>query len=143
MTVSEKLDEFKDVFDLFDNSKDKYIQLIDMGRKSPELFPEEKNDINKIYGCTSQAWVVIGQYENGTYFFRTDSDAQIVKGLLSVLSNICDGESLETIDSINGSDILSTVGLNGAISSQRMNGFSSALEKIKKDILCMEMIQSD
>ena len=143
MTVSEKLNDLKDVFDLFDNPKDKYIQLMDMGRKSQELLPEERNDKNKIYGCTSQAWIVTDSYDNGTYFLRTDSDAQIVKGLLSVLSNICDGESLETIDSINGSDIISTVGLNGAISSQRMNGFSSALEKIKKDILCMEMIQSD
>ena len=143
MTVSEKLNELKDIFNLFDNPKDKYIQLMDMGRKSQELLPEERNDKNKIYGCTSQAWIVTDSYDNGTYFFRTDSDAQIVKGLLSVLSNICDGESLVTIDSINGSDILSTVGLNGAISSQRMNGFSSALEKIKKDILCMEMIQSD
>tara|TARA_Y100001947_G_scaffold8729_2_gene6706 strand:+ start:526 stop:957 length:432 start_codon:yes stop_codon:yes gene_type:complete len=143
MTVSEKLNELKDIFNLFDNPKDKYIQLMDMGRKSQELLPEERNDKNKIYGCTSQAWIVTDSYDNGTYFLRTDSDAQIVKGLLSVLSNICDGESLETIDSINGSDILSTVGLNGAISSQRMNGFSSALEKIKKDILCMEMIQSD
>ena len=143
MTVSEKLNELKDIFNLFDNPKDKYIQLMDMGRKSQELLPEERNDKNKIYGCTSQAWIVTDSYDNGTYFLRTDSDAQIVKGLLSVLSNICDGESLETIDSINGSDILSTVGLNGAISNQRMNGFSSALEKIKKDILCMEMIQSD
>ena len=143
MTVSEKLNELKDIFNLFDNPKDKYIQLMDMGRKSQELLPEERNDKNKIYGCTSQAWIVTDSYDNGTYFLRTDSDAQIVKGLLSVLSNICDGESLETIDSINGSDILSTVGLNGAISSQRMNGFSSALEKIKKDILWMEMIQSD
>ena len=143
MTVSEKFNELKDLFNLFDNPKDKYIQLMDMGRKSQELLPEERNDKNKIYGCTSQAWVVTDSYDNGTYFLRTDSDAQIVKGLLSVLSNICDGESLETIDSINGSDILSTVGLNGAISSQRMNGFSSALEKIRKDILCMEMIQSD
>ena len=143
MTVSEKLNELKDIFNLFDNPKDKYIQLMDMGRKSQELLPEERNDKNKIYGCTSQAWIVTDSYDNGTYFLRTDSDAQIVKGLLSVLSNICDGESLETIDSINGNDILSTVGLNGAISSQRMNGFSSALEKIKKDILCMEMIQSD
>ena len=143
MTVSEKLNELKDIFNLFDNPKDKYIQLMDMGRKSQELLSDERNDKNKIYGCTSQAWIVTDSYDNGTYFLRTDSDAQIVKGLLSVLSNICDGESLETIDSINGSDILSTVGLNGAISSQRMNGFSSALEKIKKDILCMEMIQSD
>ena len=143
MTVSEKLSELKDVFDLFDNPKDKYIQLMDMGKKSQVLLPEERNDKNKIFGCTSQAWVVTDLYDNGTYFFRTDSDAQIVKGLLSVLSNICDGESIKTINSIDGSKILDTVGLNGSISSQRINGFSLALDKIKKDILCLKMKKSD
>ncbi len=143
MTVSEKLSELKDVFDLFDNPKDKYIQLMDMGKKSQVLLPEERNDKNKIYGCTSQAWVVTDLYDNGTYFFRTDSDAQIVKGLLSVLSNICDGESIKTINSIDGSKILNTVGLNGSISSQRINGFSLALDKIKKDILCLKMKKLD
>ena len=143
MTVSEKFNELKDLFNLFDNPKDKYIQLMDMGRKSQELLPEERNDKNKIYGCTSQAWVVTDLYDNGTYFFRTDSDAQIVKGLLSVLSNICDGESIKTINSIDGSKILDTVGLNGSISSQRINGFSLALDKIKKDILCLKMKKSD
>ena len=143
MTVSEKLSELKDVFDLFDNPKDKYIQLMDMGKKSQVLLPEERNDKNKIYGCTSQAWVVTDLYDNGTYFFSTDSDAQIVKGLLSVLSNICDGESIKTINSIDGSKILNTVGLNGSISSQRINGFSLALDKIKKDILCLKMKKLD
>tara|TARA_B100001750_G_C15508960_1_gene602340 strand:+ start:2058 stop:2489 length:432 start_codon:yes stop_codon:yes gene_type:complete len=143
MTVSEKLSELKDVFDLFDNPKDKYIQLMDMGKKSQVLLPEERNDKNKIFGCTSQAWVVTDLYDNGTYFFRTDSDAQIVKGLLSVLSNICDGESIKTINSIDGSKILDTVGLNGSISSQRINGFSLALDKIKKDILCLKMKKLD
>ena len=66
MTVSEKLNELKDIFNLFDNSKDKYIQLMDMGRKSQELLPEERNDKNKIYGCTSQAWIVTDSYDNGT-----------------------------------------------------------------------------
>ena len=143
MTVSEKLSELKDVFDLFDNPKDKYIQLMDMGKKSQVLLPEERNDKNKIYGCTSQAWVVTDLYDNGTYFFSTDSDAQIVKGLLSVLSNICDGESIKTINSIDGSKILNTVGLNASISSQRINGFSLALDKIKKDILCLKMKKLD
>ena len=143
MTVSEKLSELKDVFELFDNPKDKYIQLMDMGKKSQVLLPEERNDKNKIFGCTSQAWVVTDLYDNGTYFFRTDSDAQIVKGLLSVLSNICDGESIKTINSIDGSKILDTVGLNGSISSQRINGFSLALDKIKKDILCLKMKKLD
>ena len=139
MTVTEKLNDLRDVFDLFDDPKDKYIQLMDMVQKSRGLLPAERNDNNKIHGCTSQALVITEQSGNKIYYLRTDSDAQIVKGLLIILANICEGETLETIDSIDGNDILNTVGLNGAISSQRMNGFGAAIEKIKKDISCMEM----
>ena len=139
MTISEKINEVKDIFELFDDSKDKYIQIIDMGKKSSGLLPEEKIEEHKIYGCTSQAWAVIEQRGNKTYYVRTDSDALIVKGLLRILENICDGETFENIDSIDGNYILDAVGLNGTISSQRTNGVSSALEKIKKDIKWMEM----
>jgi len=142
MTTNEKLEDLKELFDLFDNPKDKYIQLMDMGKNSPGLSQEEKSETNKIYGCTSQAWVVIEPIGNDTYRLRTDSDAHIVKGLLSILEKMCNDETLNTIENLDERDILNTVGLNGAITNQRMNGISSALHKIKKEIRCMEMKMS-
>ena len=64
------------------------------------------------------------------YFFICDSDALIVKGLLSLLCKIFSGQKSEEILSISHSDILNSIGLSGLITVQRTNGFASAVKKI-------------
>ena len=139
MNISEKIDQLSDIFDLFDDPKDKYIQLMDIGKSSEGLKFEERIEKNKIYGCTSQAWLVTRQGKNKTYFFKTDSDALIVRGLLKIIEDVLGGETFKVIDSIDSNSLLKLIGLNSSITSQRINGLSSALEKIKKDIKWMEM----
>ena len=79
MTIHENLNELNDMFSVFDNPKDKFVQLMDMAKESYGLKESEMVEENKIYGCTSQAWVVGARNTNKTYVFRTDSDAMIVK----------------------------------------------------------------
>ena len=55
----------------------------------------------------------------------------IVKGLLVLLEKIFSGKSVDEILSVSSADILNSVGLDGAVTSQRTNGFSSAVEKIQ------------
>jgi|TARA_B110000495_G_C23043732_1_gene628628 cysteine desulfuration protein SufE len=131
MTVLEKLQEMNDLFSIFDNPKDKFIQLMDMAKESEGLTDSEKLEINKINGCTSQAWVTAKHNSDGTFLFKTDSDAMIVKGLLALLETIFSNQTSDEILSINSPDILKSVGLDGAVTSQRTNGFSSAIEKIQ------------
>ena len=88
MTVQKTLQDLNDLFSVFDNPKDKFIQLMDMAKESEGLRDSEKTDHNKIYGCTSQAWVVGDRGDNSTFIFRTESDAMIVKGLLVLLEKI-------------------------------------------------------
>ena len=131
MSVQEILKDLNDLFSVFDDPKDKFIQLMDMAKESGHLSDAEKIDKNKIYGCTSQAWVVASPNEDETYTFRADSDALIVKGLLTLLEKIFSNQLVPDILSINSSDVLISVGLDGAVTSQRTNGFSSAVEKIQ------------
>jgi cysteine desulfuration protein SufE len=131
MTVQESLQDLNDLFSIFDNPKDKFIQLMDMAKESEGLPDSEKTDYNKIYGCTSQAWAVGDRGDNSTFIFRTESDAMIVKGLLVLLEKIFSGKSVDEILSVSSADILNSVGLDGAVTSQRTNGFSSAVEKIQ------------
>ena len=131
MTVQETLQDLNNLFSIFDNPKDKFIQLMDMAKESGGLTESEKTEKNKIYGCTSQAWVVGDRGDNSTFIFRTDSDAMIVKGLLILLEKIFSDKPVNEILSVDSTDILNSVGLNGAVTSQRTNGFSSAVEKIK------------
>jgi cysteine desulfuration protein SufE len=55
----------------------------------------------------------------------------IVKGLLVLLEKIFSGKPVDEILSVSSADILNSVGLDGAVTSQRTNGFSSAVEKIQ------------
>ena len=130
MSIQEELHNLREVFILFEDPKDKFVQLMDMAKESEELNQTEKNNINKINGCTSQAWVVADLNGDNTYTFRTDSDALIVKGLLTILERIFTGQTVDEVLAMNSEDILSSVGLDKAITSQRTNGFSSAVEKI-------------
>jgi len=131
MSIKEELNILREVFILFEDPKDKFIQLMDMAKESGNLSDAEKIDINKINGCTSQAWVVGNINADDTYSFKTDSDSLIVKGLLLILEKIFTKKSAKDILATNSDGILRAVGLEKTITSQRINGFSSALAKIK------------
>jgi len=134
MDMQQQLTSLKELFVLFEDPKDKFVQLMDMAKESEQLKENEKVEQNKINGCTSRAWVVIEQNRDDTYTFRTDSDSLIVKGLLTILEQVFSGQTADNILSINSSDILHSIGLDKTITSQRTNGFSSAVQKIHNSL---------
>ena len=134
MNMQQQLSSLRDLFMLFEDPKDKFVQLMDMAKESEQLKEDEKVEQNKINGCTSRAWVVTEQNGDDTYTFRTASDSLIVKGLLTILEQVFSGQSADNILSINSSDILYSIGLDKTITSQRTNGFSSAVQKIHNSL---------
>ena len=134
MKMQQQLTSLRELFMLFEDPKDKFVQLMDMAKESEPLKENEKVEQNKINGCTSRAWVVTEQNSDDTYTFRTDSDSLIVKGLLTILEKVFSGQTADDILSINSSDILYSIGLDKTITSQRTNGFSSAVQKIHNSL---------
>ena len=131
MTFKKKLNDLREIFELFEDPKDKFIQLMDMAKESKVLDLSDRVDKNKIIGCTSQAWVLVTENKDKTFSIKTDSDSQIVKGLLSILEKIFQNQSAENILTMTSQEILTSIGLEGSVSSQRTNGFSSAVKKIQ------------
>ena len=132
MSVQEELNNLREIFVLFEDPKDKFVQLMDMAKNSKGIKESDRVEKNKVNGCTSQAWVIIEEKKNDLFYFRADSDALIVKGLLSLLVKLFNGRNAKEIQSTDGYAIIKSIGLQGSISSQRTNGFSSAVEKIKE-----------
>ncbi len=128
------LKEIREIFSIFDDELDKFNQIIDMGKKSEGLNNEEKNSDNRIIGCTSQSWVVTTIDKQNNLFIRTDSEAIIVRGLLYILERILNGNNKELINDIEAKDILENIDLNRNLTSQRTNGFISAITKIRSQI---------
>ena len=133
MEINKKIKEMNNIFSVFDDPMDKYTQIIELGKKNKGLDAIDKNDINRIYGCTSLAWVKTLK-KNNLYSIQIDADTLIVKGLLNILQYIIDESSKEDILKIEINNILKNIGLEKSITSQRTNGFLSAMEKIKKQI---------
>ena len=133
MKINERLEEIKNMFLVFDDPMDKYIQIIELGKKNIGLKEIDKNDSNRIYGCTSLAWVKTIK-KNNLFSIQIDSDTFIVKGLLNILQYIINESDKEDILKIEVKNILINIGLGESITSQRTNGFLSAMEKIKKQI---------
>jgi cysteine desulfuration protein SufE len=133
-TIDNQLAEFKELFSFFDDPMDKFAQIIDMGKNSKGLDEIDRNEITKIIGCTAQAWVKCTENGDDTYLIRTDSDAFIVRGLLNILEKLLNGRTSEEVLSVEAKDILQNIGLNRSITSQRTNGFISAIAKIRQEI---------
>lgn len=126
------LDEIKENFALLDEWEDRYRYLIELGKQLPEMPDTLKTDANKVRGCASQVWLAT-ENSNGKLFFKGDSDAHIVRGLIAILFGIYNERSAEEILSTDAQVSFSELGLADHLTPQRSNGFASMVERIRAD----------
>ena len=136
MTIEEKIEEYAETFDFLEGL-DKMEYLVDLAKKSPGLPAEEKNDENRVDGCASETWVKVQGTPDDVEVLG-DSEAQIVKGMLFLLSDTVNHHSRDEILALDEQKLLESYGLGGSITNKRMNGFASALQKIKQKLLLLK-----
>lgn len=125
--------EIVEEFSLFDNWEDKYEYIIDMGKKLPPLTDVYKTEENKIKGCQSQVWMH-SNLEDGKVYYQADSDAMIVKGLISMLVRVFSGQKPEDI--INAPvTFIDEIGMTSHLAQTRSNGLRAMLKQMKLDAL--------
>ena len=129
MSIQEKIDNYKKTLSLFPNPQEKYQYLIEQAKFNDD-FPENlKIDEFKVNGCQSQVWLVPEEQDNKLYF-KSDSDALIAKGLVTLISTIYSGETANDI--VNSeADLMEEFELGVILSPARRNGAFSMLKKIK------------
>ena len=96
MTINEKQDEIIEEFSAFDDWMDKYALLIDLGNSLEPLEEKYKTPENLIEGCQSRVWLQ-ADYENGKIVFKAESDAVIVKGIVSLLISVLSNQTTDEI----------------------------------------------
>lgn len=129
MSIQEKIDNYKKTLSLFPNPQEKYQYLIEQAKFNDD-FPENlKIDEFKVAGCQSQVWLVPEEQDSKLYF-KSDSDALIAKGLVTLISSIYSGETANDI--VNSeADLMEEFELGVILSPARRNGAFSMLKKIK------------
>ncbi|WP_304234972.1 SufE family protein [Jiulongibacter sediminis] len=129
MTINEIQDEIIEDFELFDDWEGKYEYIIDLGKKLPELAEEHKKDENIIKGCQSVVWLHAYE-EGGKVFYEADSQAIIVKGLVSMLTKVLSGQPAEEIMKAD-LYFIDKVGLASHLAQTRSNGLVAMLKQMK------------
>lgn len=140
MTINELQDEIIEEFELFDDWEGKYEYIIDLGKKLKPLADEYKQDDNIIKGCQSVVWLR-AYLENGILYFEADSEAIIVKGLVSMLLKVLSGHKPQDI--LNADlYFIDKVGLTSHLAQTRSNGLASMVKQMKNYAFVYSNIQN-
>jgi cysteine desulfuration protein SufE len=135
--ISQIEDEIVEEFELFDNWEDKYEYIIDMGKKLPPLAEVHKNDDRRIRGCQSTVWMV-SEMRDGKIFYQADSDAMIVKGLISMLIRVLSGQS--SPDIIHADlGFIDRIGMTSHLAQTRSNGLRAMIKQMKLDATAWQL----
>ena len=129
LTINEIQDEIIEEFADLDDWMDRYQLLIDMGGETEPLPDSDKVEQNLIDGCQSRVWLVCDDKE-GRLYFRAESDALIVKGVVTLLIRVLSGH---TPDEILDADLyfIEKIGLREHLSPTRSNGLLAMLKQMR------------
>ena len=116
---------------------DKYALLIDLGNALPPLYAKYKTSENLIEGCQSRVWLQ-ADYREGSVYFEAESDAIIVKGIVSLLVRVLSGH---TPDEILNAHLyfIDRIGLNEHLSPTRSNGLVAMVKQMRMYALAFKV----
>lgn len=129
MSINELQEEVIAEFADFDDWMDKYALLIDLGNALEPLDEKYKTESNLIEGCQSRVWLQ-ADYVDGRIHFRGESDAVIVKGIVSLLIRVL---SDHTPQEILDADLhfIDQIGLKEHLSPTRSNGLVAMVKQMR------------
>ncbi len=130
MTIEDRQKELIDEFADIDDWMDRYGYIIDLGNALPEIDESKKTASNLIEGCQSRVWLDAELDAEGKVHYTADSDAIIVKGIISMLISVLNGH---TADEILQADLhfIDDIGLGEHLSPTRSNGLVAMVKQMR------------
>ena len=130
MTINQIQDQIINDFSLLDGDMEMTVfYIMELGQKLPEMAESEKTEQHIVKGCQSKVWLT-AVLEQGSVFFRADSNTAITKGLVSLLARIFNGQKPEDI--LNADlYFMGRIGMDRFIGTQRSNGFAAMIKQMK------------
>ena len=131
--TSANLDQILEDFEFLDDWEDRYRYVIEIGKALPDLPDSEKTEENRVHGCASQVWLVheTSEGDDPVITFRGDSDAYIVRGLVSIVLAVYSGHTASEIARTDAIDTFRKIGLVEHLSAQRANGLNAMVTRIR------------
>ncbi|MBQ4345291.1 MAG: SufE family protein [Muribaculaceae bacterium] len=129
MTINQIQDDIIAEFCDIDDWMDRYAYIIDLGNTLPPIDEKYKTPTHLIEGCQSRVWLN-ADIADGKIIYTADSDAIIVKGIISLLIQVLSGH---TPDEIINAELyfIDKIGLSEHLSPTRSNGLVAMVKQMK------------
>ncbi len=102
-----------------------------LGKQLERLEKSYRNEQSLISGCESLAWLVATKDSQGIFYFKADSDAKIIRGLLVIILAAFNNKTALQIQSFDIKSYFERLGLLQHLSPSRGNGILAIVDKIK------------
>lgn len=116
-------------FSRFRNWEERYKHVIDLGKSLPDLPADYRQDQYLVKGCQSRVWLHAQINSQGLIELFADSDAMIVKGLVSLLVRVYSLSKPEDVLT-HPPTFISELGFQSHLSPSRANGLMSMVKQI-------------
>ena len=127
--IQNKLQTYIDLLNNIEDNQDKFLWIMDFGKKSKDLNESLKLKEFEVPGCQSQTWLVPG-YHEGKMYFHADSAALISKGMVCLIADVYSGSRPQDIVDFDQNEF-EKLNLKILLTPGRNNGVHSMLKKIK------------
>lgn len=108
---------------------DQYSYLIVKAQQLPAMPEEHKTQEALVPGCQSQVWLYVWT-EKGNVHLMADSDTLILRGVLQILRELFDGESVAEVSTLQVR-LFQETELAATFTSDRNTGVQTILRRIQ------------
>lgn len=132
-TIAAAAEELVEEFLLFDDAHSKTELLMEMGDALPDSFATLKALTTPVPGCMSEVYLIgrpVPAAPN-KFEFVADSNAQIVRGLISLLQALYSGQLASDVLQFDIEGLFRKIGLDHFVSSQRRSGLDGMIRRIR------------
>lgn len=130
ITTEEIFEEFEDL-----DPQDQSQYLLELGYDLPDFADSDKQDEDLVSGCQSQVWLKASAADDSSdpvINITADSDAQIVRGLITILLAAYSDMKASQILAFKITDVFDRLNLRQYISPQRRNGLQGMVDRIRE-----------
>ena len=136
--IEQKQQEIIDEFTGISNWEERYKKIIAIGKEHNDIDDKYKTDENRVKGCQSIVWMFAELDQNGKFVLHADSDAMIVRGLVSLLVKLYTGATPQEVLK-SEPHFIKDIGLNEHLSQTRTSGLAAMIKQIKMYALAYSM----
>lgn len=129
ITTDEIFEEFEEL-----DPRDQSQYLLELGYDLPRFDDSDKRDEDLVSGCQSQVWLraTAADETDPELSIVADSDAEIVRGLITILMASYSGKRSSEILAFPITDVFDRLNLRRYISPQRQNGLQGMVDRIRE-----------